>query len=436
MNELLPDIPRIYTALAEWLACMVFISVLRRKIFGWKFIAFAGGALVIQSVFLVLTKNLPIAFWIPAMIVAIGMMFLFIYLICDISIVDAGYFTIKAFVAAEFVASLEWQVHFFLFNGKDMNVLLELALLVVIYGCLFYLLHVLEKRHMPAEGNLNIRPRELLSTLLIGIAVFGVSNLSFVSAQTPFSGQYAQEIFNIRTLVDLGGYAILFAYHIQLNELRIKHELKAMQNIFQNQYAQYQQSKESIDMINYKYHDLKNQIIALRAEQNIDKRNDYLKQMEDDIKFYEAQNKTGNHVLDTLLTSKNIYCIKHDITLTSVADGALLNDMDVIDITTIFGNALDNAIEYLQKIDKEKRLIHLSVFKQKGFIMIRFENYFEGKLKLEGDLPTTTKLDTHYHGYGLKSIRYTVRKYGGVINVNQRDSWFELKILIPLPLSK
>lgn len=435
MNELLPDIPRIYTALAEWLACMVFITVLRRKLFGWKFIAFAGGALVVQSIFLVLTKNLPIAFWIPAMIVAIGMMFLFIYLICDISIVDAGYFTVKAFVAAEFVASLEWQVHFFLFNEKSVNVLLAFLLLVVIYGSLFYLLQILEKRHMPTEGNLNIRPRELLSTLLIGVAVFGVSNLSFVSAQTPFSGQYAQEIFNIRTLVDLGGYAILFAYHIQLNDLRIKHELKAMQNIFQNQYAQYQQSKESIDLINYKYHDLKNQIIALRAEQNVDKRNDYLKQMEEDIKFYEAQNKTGNHVLDTLLTSKNMYCIKHDITLTSVADGSLLNDMDVIDITTIFGNALDNAIEYLQKVDKEKRLIHLSLFKQKGFIMIRFENYFEGKLKLEGDLPTTTKLDTHYHGYGLKSIRYTVRKYNGVMNVNQKDNWFELKILIPIPVS-
>ncbi len=62
--------------------------------------------------------------------------------------------------------------------------------------------------------------------------------------------------------------------------------------------------------------------------------------MENDIKSYEAQNKTGNHVLDTLLTSKNLYCIKHGITLTSVANGALLNHMDVIDITTIFGNAL------------------------------------------------------------------------------------------------
>ncbi len=89
------------------------------------------------------------------------------------------------------------------------------------------------------------------------MAVFGVSNMSFVSVRTPFSGQYTQEILNIRTLVDLGGYAILYAYHIQLNDLRIKHELKAMQNIFQNQYAQYQQSKESIDIINYKYHDLK-----------------------------------------------------------------------------------------------------------------------------------------------------------------------------------
>src|SRR5690625_3764013 len=245
MNELLPDIPRIYTALAEWMACVVFITVLRRKLFGWKLIAFSGGALVAQSVFLVLTKNFPLAFWIPSMVVAIGMMFAFIYFTCDITTVDAGYFTVKAFVAAEFVASLEWQVHFFLFNGEKADMKLELLLLIVVYSALFFLFWLLENRHIPAEGSLNIRPRELLSTLLIGVAVFGVSNLSFVTAQTPFSGQYAQDIFNIRTLVDLGGYAILFAYHIQLNELRIKHELKAMQNIFQNQYVQYQQSKES-----------------------------------------------------------------------------------------------------------------------------------------------------------------------------------------------
>jgi sensor histidine kinase regulating citrate/malate metabolism len=225
---------------------------------------------------------------------------------------------------------------------------------------------------------------------------------------------------------------MLYAYHIQLKELRVRHELKAVENILQNQYSQYQQSKESIEIINFKYHDLKNQIIALRAEEDSDKRNEFLTKMENDIKSYEAQHKTGHHVLDTLLASKNMYCIKNGITLTCVADGTLLKGIDVIDICTIFGNALDNAIEYEQKIEEEeKRLIHVSVFSQKAFLMIRFENYFEGELELEGDLPATTKEDSYYHGYGLKSIRYAVQKYGGVVNIDQKDNWFELKILIP-----
>ncbi|MFA9457694.1 GHKL domain-containing protein [Halalkalibacter sp. AB-rgal2] len=432
MNELFPEIPRLYTAFAEWLACIVYISILKRRLSGWRLIACASGALIVQSVFLVVTRDLPIIFWVPSMLVAVGMMFLLIYMCCDITATEAGYFSVKAFVVAELVASLQWQVHFYLWSGESSHKLFEIILLMVMYGLVFFVIWLLEKRHIPEEGKLNIRQRELWSTVVIGAAVFFISNLSFVTARTPFSGQYAQEILNIRTLVDLGGYAILYAYHIQLNELRVRHELEAMQNILQNQYSQYQQSKESIELINYKYHDLKNQIIALRAEEDPEKRNAYLNEMEDGIKAFEAQNKTGNKVLDTLLASKHMYCIKNGITLTCVADGTLLNDMDVIDICTIFGNALDNAIEYEMQVEnEEKRLIHVSLFSQKGFLMIRFENYYEGDLKLEGDLPVTTKKDKSYHGYGLKSIRYTVQKYDGVVNVGQRNNWFELKVLIP-----
>jgi hypothetical protein len=432
MNEVIPDIPRLYTALAEWMACIIYISVLKKLITGWRLVAFSGVVLIGQSVFLVLTKDLPIVFWIPCMVVAIGLMFLFIYRSCDITAIEAGYFSVRAFVAAELVASLEWQVHFYFLNRNNSDLLVAVLILVVVYGVSYLLIWILEKRQIPDGGKLNIRPRELWSTAAIGAAVFGISNLSFVTARTPFSGQYAQDIFNIRTLVDLGGFTMLYAYHIQIKELRVRDELKAVENILQNQYSQYQQSKESIEIINFKYHDLKNQIIALRAEEDPEKRNEFLTQMENEIKSYEAQYKTGHHVLDTLLASKNMYCIKNAITLTCVADGTLLNGIDVIDICTIFGNALDNAIEYEQKVDEEeKRLIHVSVFAQKGFLMIRFENYFEGELKLEGDLPATTKDNSYYHGYGLKSIRYAVQKYDGVVNVDHKDNWFELKILIP-----
>lgn len=90
--------------------------------------------------------------------------------------------------------------------------------------------------------------------------------------------------------------------------------------------------------------------------------------MEQEIRSYEAQNKTGNEVLDTILTSKSLYCQQHGITLTCVADGAALDFMDTMDLCSLFGNALDNAIESVEKLpDSEQRLIHLVVARQKSF---------------------------------------------------------------------
>ena len=215
--------------------------------------------------------------------------------------------------------------------------------------------------------------------------------------------------------------------------LRIRRELEAVQNVLQNQYIQYQQSRESIELINRKYHDLKHQIAALRAEPDAERRSAWLDEMESDINTYEAQNKTGNQVLDVLLTGKSLYCQKHDIHLTTVADGTVLAGVSPMDLCTLVGNALDNAIESVKKIeDKEKRLIHVAVSRQKNFALLRFENCFEGELTFENGLPRTTKGNTDYHGYGLKSIRRTAQKYGGTVTVNTRKNWFELKILLPL----
>jgi len=210
-------------------------------------------------------------------------------------------------------------------------------------------------------------------------------------------------------------------------------ELESVQNVLENQYLQYKQSRESIELINYKYHDLKHQIEVLRKEQDPEKRNAFLNKMENEIKQYELQNKTGNGVLDTVLTSKSMYCDKHGITLTSVVDGHLLDFMETMDICSIFGNALDNAIESVLKIEqKERRLIHLTVARQKAFLMIRLENYFEGDLEYEKGQLESTKKDKAYHGYGIKSIRYTVNKYDGAVDIDTKDHWFNLKILIPL----
>ncbi|MBQ3371908.1 MAG: sensor histidine kinase, partial [Oscillospiraceae bacterium] len=136
--------------------------------------------------------------------------------------------------------------------------------------------------------------------------------------------------------------------------------------------------------------------------------------------------------LDTLLTAKSLRCQDLGITLTCVADGAELDFMKPTDLSVLFGNALDNAIESVEKISNpDKRLIHLSIARQKAFLRIRVENCYEGEISFVGGLPATAK-DAKYHGYGMKSIQSIVEKYNGSMTVKAEDGWFELRVLFPI----
>ena len=163
----------------------------------------------------------------------------------------------------------------------------------------------------------------------------------------------------------------------------------------------------------------------------------YLDELEQGIKNYESMFKTGNGVLDTLLTGVSLKCSRQNITFTCVADGTLLNQIYVMDLCTIFGNALDNAIEHVIQIeDTEKRLIHVTVTKMAEFVLIRVENYLQGDVKFDGELPSTIKENKNYHGFGLKSIKYSVEKYHGTMEVKAEKHWFTINILIPMQIKE
>lgn len=433
MTQYFPDIPRAFTALAEWMACMLYIMGRKRRLSGWRLAVFSALMLAVQTIFLTMTEKMENFMWFACMAVAIAMMYVLIYCCCDMGMKEAGYYCSHAFVAAEFAASLEWQMdYFFYYDIGWRSSWFRLFWLVLVYALVFGGLFLLRKKFYKREQELWITKRELIHNVIIGLAVFLMSNLGFASLRTPFNGMYHAEMFNIRTIMDLGGLAILYAYHAGLLDLRGREELEKVQNILHNQYMQYQQSQEAMDIINYKYHDLKHYILALRLGENTQDGKEYLDKMEEEIRNYEALSKTGNKVLDTLLTAKHIYCMKHDIAMTYVIDGKQFEFMDVMDICSIFGNALDNAIECEEKItEKEKKLIHVMAYSQNNFLIIRFENFYEGELEFNEQFPVTTKENKGLHGYGLKSLRYTVQKYGGEVSVEAKNQWFVLKMLIP-----
>lgn len=431
--DILPDIPKSYTALAEWLACLIYILPMKKRFNGLRLVGIMGMGLIAQFSVNYLAGLMHPFMWLGWMLMAFAIMFAFIHICCQLPMGDVGYFAIRAFIIAEFAASFQWQIYIFFARQGMKSKIWAVLFLVIIYGVVFLALYYIERHHLPPNRRLNVHWKELWSSILVGVVVFLMSNLSFVYQNTPFSGTMGGEILYIRTLVDFVGIVMLYAQLEQRREVDLRHELEGMNNLLRKQYDWYRLSKENDELISHKYHDLKHQIAVIRGEKDPDKREEYLREMDHAIRKHEAENRTGNTVLDTVLFGKALYCSEHGINFTCIADGTLLDFMEVMDICVIFGNALDNAIESVEKLSSpEKRLISMSVSSKNDFVILTFNNYYENTFEMEDGLPITTKADATYHGYGIKSIRQVVEKYSGSLTIHGEDNWFSLRILFPI----
>jgi sensor histidine kinase regulating citrate/malate metabolism len=137
--------------------------------------------------------------------------------------------------------------------------------------------------------------------------------------------------------------------------------------------------------------------------------------------------------MDTILMEYLLYCERHNIRFTVVADCKKLDFMSEEDIYSLFSNLISNAIEGAQTlVEKEKRVISLVVREQTGVLSIRLENYFGNDLVLKDGIPVTTKQDTTSHGFGTKSIMLLCEKYGGVLHYDIDGDIFRASAIFPI----
>ena len=371
-----------------------------------------------------------IMLWPVGMLVAVVLVFLCIYSCCKVRLLEALYWTCPVFIMAEFSASFGWQCYFYLYRAiENIPVWVQYVVVLFVCGGCAALAYVIEWKFISSH-RAYVSVKDVVAVFAVGVIAFVVSNLYFIGGVE--GDAMAIKIFEIRTLVDLCGVVLLYFYRIQRAWMQSKAEVNALQNVLHQQYAQYCLYKENEDAINRHYHDLKHQIDVILKEEDAGARKKYLEEMREALRMYDSENKTGNEVLDTVLTGKSMECVKDGITFTVVADGKLMDFMATMDICSIFGNALDNAIECVQKLeDEEKRLIWLSISAQDELVVVRIRNYFEEALHWRGGEIATAKSDRADHGYGLKSIRHTCEKYGGSMKVLAEQNMFTLCMLFP-----
>lgn len=373
MHTMMVDyFPRAHTAIAEWLACIVFMLPMKKRLKNWQLGLLYAGVL---AAFLITNQDhypflLIILLDFLYMLIMIGVG-------CKLSWAETGYYWAYAFISSEFAASLEWQINYYLIAAGAIRPGWQTYIgLILVCAVVFGVLFQINRRINRSRERLRVNAREMLSALVIVLAAFLISNINFAFRDNIFTQLLGAGVLYSRTLVDFGGMVMLFAHSESRREVNLRLELEAMENLLNRQYEQYRQFEHNNRALHRIYHDLKHQLAFIRMEENEEKRESYLSELVQAINVYESEVNTGSSVLDTLLTSKNIVCREHGITMTCFADAHDLDFIDVMDVCAIFGNAIDNAIECEQKNgDPQTRLIKVNVYTQNRFLLIRVENY-------------------------------------------------------------
>jgi len=274
--------------------------------------------------------------------------------------------------------------------------------------------------------NLGTLPGRTMTFIMVG---YQLSMNIFVNLFNAFSVDGAPRIFTTYSVYDEVTTILLFFLLCEiLQRSDAEWDNMVLQQMMRQQRQQMELSKETVELINIKCHDIRKQLYTLGSRVPTEE----LDELKKAVDIYGSTVKTGNETLDVLLAERSIVCKGRGIQLDYIADGAKLDFLKPGEVYSLFGNALDNAIEAVTPLEPDRRYIGLQVRAERGMLLIRMENCAAEPLHFVDGLPQTTKGDARWHGFGVKSIRRIVQQHGGTLTMQAQDGMFRLVALLPL----
>ena len=232
-------------------------------------------------------------------------------------------------------------------------------------------------------------------------------------------------------------YLVVFLYSkntLYFRDQEQKDKIQIAQ--LQQQFAYYQEKLKDEEKVRSVYHDMKNHLLVLQRhilqrQINSPETTEMVEKLQSQVAMYEDYVHTGNDILDIILKEKSELAREKSIALSVSADLNGVDFIEPLDISTIFSNALDNAIEASEKLPEEQRAILVKAGKMQNFFSVLIEN--NCLQNSENTNIRTTKSDDFLHGFGISNMRKAAEKYGGQLTIKYEKGTFTLKILIPIP---
>lgn len=217
----------------------------------------------------------------------------------------------------------------------------------------------------------------------------------------------------------------LMGYIVKTIKIQAENQALQLQEIY------YQELETNQSMIRKLHHDMNSHlgVLAELRKEEPEKADAYLEEL---LNTQTTNNRIfcSNSLVNAVINSK------YNKLLTLEADCFFNIDMenflsiDDINLCSIFSNTLDNAIEALAKVSKNKRKLSVKARCTNHFFSYEISNYKENEILKKRDKFLSSKPDQAFHGIGLDNIKRIVASYDGTLDISYDDTSFTVTILI------
>lgn len=305
----------------------------------------------------------------------------------------------------------------------------------IILGKIILIFYIVIYKIIKSEIEINKK-----DILCLGIPIIGNITSFFIVFKYLF--KFSQQgliseihILNFSILLFLSNISIILVIRKIRRDNKLLAEYKVMKKSVDMQYKYYMKVKDNQLKTRRLYHDMKNHIICIKKlNENGYSSNNYISNLENQLKSYENTFDSGNMLLDIILSDKKEICDKNNINFNCNINFTKCNFMELEDICSIFSNVLDNSIEACEKINDYNKYISLEGKIIENFFVLKAENSKSNRINIKDSKVITDKKDKFLHGLGIKSIKQSVKKYNGEVVIDYTDDKFILNILIPIVL--
>lgn len=321
-------------------------------------------------------------------------------------------------------------IQFTIISGSVIGTILSSLLFVIVIICMW----CVQKNYF--EDRIEKHLKSSYSDLLFSVTVFITILLSYAIYYLTLQQSLSHGLtlfFFLEGLLLVFNIMVFFIVREMelLHQKKTKTVLLEQMNLAQEEF--YKEAIEKNQQLKKIVHDEKNFLIGIAGLLKNNKNETAIHEIEEKIEqlIYYKTEYTGIIALDTVLNAKIQYAIQNDIRLLPAV--ALYGELYIneLDLVLILGNAFDNAIEAVEKIENmTNKIIHMNMKMQDGYVLIEIRNPVCSKVAIHNQTIQTTKQNIGLHGYGLERIRTLVEKYNGTMLLECDESQFSLKLIL------